>query len=86
LKPSQYLTPSLQAAHRHSITEEDTLTYTLEGHCPITKSPWTLKVNKKGYLAWVCGDLIQKALPDLTDDERELILSGISAEGWESFS
>lgn len=34
------------------------------------------------YDAYVSGELIQKAMPDLTPDEREFIISGITAEEW----
>lgn len=80
------LIPTIQASHRHSITDETVLDYQIEGTCPITKKPWSLWVNKIGYINWISGELIQDALSELSDDERELILSGISSEGWETFS
>lgn len=33
---------------------------------------------------WEDGALIQDAMPDLTSDEREFILFGITAEEWEA--
>jgi len=81
-RPIDTLSPSLQASHRHAVIKEDPNTLTIEGRCPITKRSWTLTVDKKGYIAWMGGSLIQKALPGLSDEERELILSGVSSEGW----
>ena len=34
-------------------------------------------VPTEGFLSWRRGELIQKALPNLTADEREMIISGI---------
>jgi hypothetical protein len=33
--------------------------------------------------AWQNGMLIQNAMPNLTPDEREFIMTGITAEEWE---
>lgn len=35
------------------------------------------KVPDKGYRRWLMGESIQKALPMLTPDQREIMLSGI---------
>jgi hypothetical protein len=32
---------------------------------------------------WVNGELIQKAFPHLSADDREFIMTGITAEEWE---
>ena len=82
MKPVDSIFPALAASNRHTIVNEDDLSYTIEGHCPVTKKAWTLVVNKEGYLDWIRGSLIQKALPELSDDQRELLLSGTSSEGW----
>ena len=34
--------------------------------------------------AWKGGELIQRAMPDLTPDEREFLMTGITAEEWEN--
>ena len=34
--------------------------------------------------AWKGGELIQRAMPNLTPDEREFIKTGITAEEWEN--
>lgn len=54
------------------------------------KSPITGKVNTKNIPVtkeqmdnWIAGELIQKAMPNLTADEREFIKTGITAEEWE---
>jgi hypothetical protein len=32
---------------------------------------------------WVGGELIQKAFPDLSADEREMLMTGITPGEWE---
>lgn len=34
-------------------------------------------------IKWVTGDLIQDAMPNLSDDQREYILTGLSPEEWD---
>lgn len=36
-----------------------------------------LEVSDAGYQAWVNGTLIQNALPELSEDDREILISGI---------
>lgn len=42
-----------------------------------------LPITDEDYEAWMCGELIQNAMPYLSDDEREFILTGITAEEWD---
>ena len=43
-----------------------------------------LNVTQKQLDAWDNGQLIQKAMPQLSDDEREFIMTGVTQEEWES--
>ena len=36
----------------------------------------TFECDTKGVVAWQAGELIQNALPELSADERELLISG----------
>lgn len=56
----------------------------------IRKSPFSGKTNSMvitmnidDYEAWQDGQLIQVALPYLTADEREFLMTGITPEEWE---
>lgn len=52
--------------------------------CPICRKMLSVEVPEKGYLAWRRGELlIQDAMPELTEAERELLLSGICADCWD---
>lgn len=37
------------------------------------------------YKDWEQGTLIQNAMPNLTDDQREFIISGASTEEWNDY-
>lgn len=45
----------------------------------------SIPVNPDDYVAWQAGvGNIQDMMPYLTDEDREFILSGITADEWES--
>jgi hypothetical protein len=43
-----------------------------------------IQVTQEQLDAWASGVLIQKAMPQLSDDEREFIMTGVTAEEWDS--
>tara|TARA_Y100000593_G_scaffold42105_1_gene80685 strand:- start:128 stop:322 length:195 start_codon:yes stop_codon:yes gene_type:complete len=51
-------------------------------HSGVTRT-LTLDVTQEEYDAWKGGELIQVAMPRLNADEREFIMTGITAEEWE---
>ena len=44
-----------------------------------------LTVNVEGFVNWQAGEFIQDALPELSADERELLISGTCDECWQRF-
>ena len=36
--------------------------------------------------AWIDGEVIQSAMPDLTPEQREFLISGMTAEEWAEMS
>lgn len=53
----------------------------------ITQCPWCgeeheVEVPFEGYLAWQSGASIQVAMPQLSADEREMLISGICPKCW----
>lgn len=40
-------------------------------------------VNLEGYLKFLDGEAIDKALPELSKEDRELLLTGIDQECWD---
>jgi hypothetical protein len=49
---------------------------------PCSTSYHILEALFIGLEAWGQGDLIQRALPFMSKDDREFIMSGMSAEDW----
>lgn len=57
--------------------------YIFTGPCVITKKEVSVSVPAKELFAYRQGEHIQHAMPSLTADQREFLMSGISAEGWD---
>ena len=43
----------------------------------------TFECSTRGVVAWQTGRLIQDALPELSDDQRELMISGTCGDCWD---
>lgn len=54
----------------------------LTAPCVVTKKPYSVVVNERDYKNWLNGTLIQKAMPYLSKEDREFLVSGTSPEGW----
>lgn len=54
----------------------------VEGNCVFTGKPYSCEVPTAGLLRWIGGDSIQTAMPNVSADDREFLISGISPEGW----
>ena len=52
--------------------------------CPFCGKESFVNVSYEGYWAWQNGELIQNALPELSANERELLMTGICSDCWES--
>lgn len=52
--------------------------------CPFCGKAHEIYVNDIDYLDWQDGMLVQEAFPYLSADEREMLISGICKECWES--
>jgi hypothetical protein len=59
----------------------DKMTY--EGLCDVTKETYKVTVPKAGVEAWLSGMHIQDAMPGVSPDDREFLMSGISPAGWD---
>ena len=51
--------------------------------CPMCNGSNEIEVSKKGLDKYHKGALIQVAFPELSNDQRELLLSGICNECWD---
>jgi hypothetical protein len=43
-----------------------------------------LPITHEQYMAWRGGEYIQDAMPQLSDSDREFIISGITDEEWDA--
>lgn len=42
-----------------------------------------IPITQEQFNAWMLGDLIQDAIPELTPDQREFLISGVTPDEWE---
>ncbi len=56
----------------------------IRGYCRVTKAEHHVTVNANGLQRWLVGnELIQLALPDLSPEDREFLITGTSPSGWD---
>lgn len=58
--------------------------FVIETICPICDNAHTVTVPKDGYRKWRAGAMIQSALPSLSADDREMLVTGICSSCWET--
>lgn len=46
-------------------------------NCPFCGTIHCVEVNEKNYEAWINGELIQNAMPELSPTEREQLISNL---------
>lgn len=49
----------------------------IECECPLCKQLTYIKVDKDGFFKWKKGELVQRAFPKLSIEERECLISNI---------
>lgn len=52
------------------------------GNCKITGEEYSCIVPTRGLEAWLDGEFIQRAMPSVSADDREFLISGMSPKGW----
>ena len=58
------------------------MTAVVAAPCRLCNEVTDLTVNIEGFVAWQGGKLIQEALPELSADQRELLISGTWDKCW----
>ena len=58
----------------------------IERESPLSgnKNALDIPVTLAQIAAWKGGELIQRAMPNLSADEREFLMTGITADEWEN--
>lgn len=65
-----------------TITRNDNGTVTVASTCRVTGKPYSVTVRASGFDAWQAGAFIQRALPEVSEGDREFLISGTSPDGW----
>ena len=53
------------------------------GTCSISGEEHAIEVPAEGFTRWQSGTLIQVALPNLSPDDREFLISGMTPAEWD---
>ena len=53
------------------------------GTCSISGEEHAIEIPAEGFTRWQSGTLIQVALPNLSPDDREFLMSGITPAAWD---
>ena len=57
--------------------------YHMRGPCMVTGHEYYAIYPKRGIDLWLGGCCIQNAMPDVSENDREFLVSGISPAGWD---
>jgi hypothetical protein len=55
------------------------------GPCVLIKEEYSCIVPTSGLERWSHGELIHKAMPKVSPEDREFLISGISPTGWKKY-
>lgn len=73
------------ANNKCTYTEEyDPHVYIFTGPCLVTGEQYTVRVPAEELYAYNKGAKIQDAMPSVSEDDREFLISGYSPEGWKA--
>jgi hypothetical protein len=61
--------------HQDDIPERNAVR--LYGNCPFCTREWNLEISTEAYRKWQGGALVQHAMPEVSADDRELLISGV---------
>jgi len=64
-------------------TYEPEHTYTFTGPCVVTGKEYSVTVKAESLNKYRRGAFLQEAFKELSRDDREFLMSGISPEGWD---
>jgi hypothetical protein len=67
---------------RWSVVDSETLDVTNTSNYSGKEHTLRIKATPQQFTLWNSGALVQEAFPNLTPDEREFIISGITKEEW----
>lgn len=57
-------------------------TVTVQRQCTVSKKLYSVSISVYQWADWKSGKLIQDAMPDLSDDQREFLITNTTPEEW----
>lgn len=70
--------------HGQQVLEKEGSTF-VSGVCTLTGSSYTTgAIPRPGLIDWLMGEPIQTAMPGVSIDDREFLISGASPDGWKT--
>ncbi len=66
-----------------TLTELENGLTSIKGTCRFIGIDHEIVVPSDGLKQWLSGMAIQRAMPDVSLDDREFLISGVSPRGWE---
>jgi hypothetical protein len=58
----------------------------VERKCPECRKLYSITVSEDALIAWHDGMKVQRAFPDLTPSQRELLITGICSSCWDTLT
>ena len=68
--------------YNQSLQELENGQVRVTGNCVFTREEYQCEVPAAGLQRWLAGEPIQRAMPGVSPDIREFLISGISPKGW----
>jgi hypothetical protein len=65
------------------VSDFDDANYKISGRCVVTGESYYVIANKQAMQQYKDGEYVQVAFPNMSKDDREFLISGISPEGWD---
>lgn len=66
------------------IFDEEAQTATCSKLCPIIDEEYVVTIDLAQYKDWKEGNFIQNAMPELSSNEREFLISGMTPAMWDN--
>jgi len=66
-----------------TVTDNKDGSVNVSGHCVFTGTPYIVRnIPEAQWQKYLNGELVQRAFPTMSADDREFLISGISPAGW----
>lgn len=77
------MTEVIALRHKQTALLNGDGTATVMGECMVTGEPYQVTVPAAGLAQWIAGAHIQTVMPEVSQGDREFLISGTSPKGWD---